>query len=277
MVGARQVLDVAARLPLQIGAHLEEFLTWSTTRNCSTYVSEQRRYLTWWRAQLAGVDLHQLELATVEVALIGALSRQQRIAALKRYVSYLVTVRRALERDPVAMLKVPQTRPAQWRGAKARARGDVLRTLAELVKLPHQHARLAVLCGTGWHLTELVRFAQAGRLLRRGRRLVLETVHKSGELHRTQVSARVFSAAERVRAFGAFKVAALRRAVWNAARRAGQRGWTPGCLRHSVATYAVDAGAHVRSVADFLGHKDPRTTRRFYATHAVPQRVPTLL
>jgi hypothetical protein len=30
-------------------------------------------------------------------------------------------------------------------------------------------------------------------------------------------------------------------------------------------------------VSSFLNHKSPRTTRKFYATHAVPAKVPTLV
>jgi integrase len=52
--------------------------------------------------------------------------------------------------------------------------------------------------------------------------------------------------------------------------------FTPGRLRHSVATWAIEAGADPASLAAFLGHKSPRTTRRFYATHASPPKVPTL-
>jgi integrase len=52
--------------------------------------------------------------------------------------------------------------------------------------------------------------------------------------------------------------------------------FTPGWLRHSVATWAIDSGAGPASVAAILGHKSPRTTRKFYAVHASPTKVPTL-
>jgi site-specific recombinase XerD len=38
---------------------------------------------------------------------------------------------------------------------------------------------------------------------------------------------------------------------------------SPHSLRHTAATAALDAGATLRDVQDFLGHADPRTTRRY--------------
>jgi site-specific recombinase XerD len=50
------------------------------------------------------------------------------------------------------------------------------------------------------------------------------------------------------------------------ARTAGISAWeqlSPHCLRHSAITFALDAGATLRDVQDYAGHKDPRTTRRY--------------
>jgi site-specific recombinase XerD len=58
--------------------------------------------------------------------------------------------------------------------------------------------------------------------------------------------------------------------LWELVRRlarvAGLDCWdqlSPHSLRHSAITLALDAGATLRDVQDFAGHKDPRTTRRY--------------
>jgi integrase len=38
---------------------------------------------------------------------------------------------------------------------------------------------------------------------------------------------------------------------------------SPHSLRHPAITLALDAGATLRDVQDYAGHKDPRTTRRY--------------
>jgi integrase len=45
---------------------------------------------------------------------------------------------------------------------------------------------------------------------------------------------------------------------------------TPHSLRHTAITLALDAGAALRDVQDFAGHRDPRTTRRYdHARHTL--------
>ena len=58
--------------------------------------------------------------------------------------------------------------------------------------------------------------------------------------------------------------------LWELVRRlakaAGIESWqelSPHSLRHSAITFALDAGAALRDVQDYAGHKDPRTTRRY--------------
>ena len=58
--------------------------------------------------------------------------------------------------------------------------------------------------------------------------------------------------------------------LWDLVRRLARDGgiaaWdqlSPHCLRHSAITFALDAGATLRDVQDYAGHKDPRTTRRY--------------
>ena len=58
--------------------------------------------------------------------------------------------------------------------------------------------------------------------------------------------------------------------LWELVRRlahdAGSEAWdrlSPHSLRHSAITCALDAGAALRDVQDYAGHRDPRATRRY--------------
>ena len=99
---------------------------------------------------------------------------------------------------------------------------------------------------------------------------------KSGEPLRTAVSAEVLEAGKRLLARGSLSFEKYGLAIKGACNAAGIPPFTPGRFRHSVATWAIEKGADPATVAAFLNHKSPATTRRFYATHAVPTKVPTL-
>jgi integrase len=94
---------------------------------------------------------------------------------------------------------------------------------------------------------------------------------------RTAVSAEALEAAKRLRERGSLSIEKYGLAVKAACRAAQIEPFTPGQFRHSVATWAINSGADPASVAAFLNHKSPRTTRKFYATHATPKKVPTSL
>ena len=51
----------------------------------------------------------------------------------------------------------------------------------------------------------------------------------------------------------------------------------PHCLHHSAITFALDAGASLRDVQDYAGHKDPRTTRRYDRSRGNLDRSPGYL
>ncbi|QRK08633.1 tyrosine-type recombinase/integrase [Archangium violaceum] len=139
-----------------------------------------------------------------------------------------------------------------------------------------------VQAGTGWHVSELVRFARMGNVepyrgVAQGIAGVLVCPQtKSGEPLRTAVSAEVLEAGKRLLERGSFSFEKYTLAIKGACTAAGIPPFTPGRFRHSVATWAIEKGADPASVAAFLNHKSPTTTRRFYATHAVPAKIPTL-
>lgn len=266
-----------------------EFLDWSSGErgNSADWVRKKKRYLQWWILKLKGIDLRRLDLGThVMPALDGAPARKHRIEVLKALFTWLRQERHAISaaEDPTyGSLAVPQGRPEQWTHSKVIPRADHDRALSHLA--PIHRDRLTVLAGTGWHTTELHRFAAAGAIVplpstasrEHGAHAVLVCPRrKSGEAQRTPVSSEVAEAAKRVRAHGSYSDPKFREAIISACKAAGVEPFSPGRYRHSVATWAVEQGADPAAVAAFLGHKSKSTTTRFYATLAVVPKVPTL-
>ena len=310
----------------------KKFLAWSVTEkhNSTLWVNRQKAVLAGWMERLQGVNLRRASLRDhIMPALEKASSRGQRIAILKAFFSWLRKERHVITsaEDPTLDLSVPQQEPARWkkskviprehldlviehlraeeserkarREARRAAREDNIVQLATAKEGAEEEQRdgpwadvLTLQAGTGWHVTEAMRFAGSGSIEALPKQAQQEGVagvlvcpqHKSGEPQRTRASALVVDAAKRLLEHGAFSREWYHRAV-KAACKAVKRSdggsgipvFTPGRLRHSVATWAIDSGADPASVAAFLGHKSPRTTRRFYAVHASPTKVPTLL
>jgi len=270
---------------------LAAFLRWSKLerRNSPKWVKDQKRYLGWWRDQLEGHDLRTLPVVLVKGRLRRQKSSAHRIAVLKRFVSWLVVEDGTLSDDPLRSLHVPQARPAQWRRSKVVDLVDI-HAVRRRLSVRYRDA-LDVLRGTCWHLTELERFARRGcireplpmerRDLRRlpGSRVagVLQTTHKTGRIFLTAVSVRTLRAARRVRSRGGICISHFAGAIRRECGELGLHVWSPGQLRHTGASFALARGATLGQIADFLGHLDPRTTRRWYAVHVAAAKVPTLL
>jgi site-specific recombinase XerD len=217
------------------------------------------------------MDLRARLLAELD----GAPGRKQLIATLKTFYAWLRTERHLIgtAEDPTyGQMKVPQAQPKQLEKVKAVGREEYERALTALEGWPRD--ALEVLGGTGWHVTELERFAQAGEIETHplnGAPVLKCPQTKGGAPLRTQVGQSVADAARRLRERGALDYFRFRDAL-----RSVGATFNPGYLRHSVASWAINAGADPASVAAFLGHKSFATTKRFYATHAVPAKVPTL-
>lgn len=253
------------------------FLDWSTTKgNSPKWIRDQRRALNWWRVRLAGGDLRALRtsqvLAELEPVTAG---RKQLIATLKAFYGWLRKERHLIDtaQDPMfGQVRVPQARVAQQTKTKAIAREEYAAALGALEGWPRD--ALEVLGATGWHTSELARFAAGGAVERHpiteAPVLYCPRTKRGNEL-RTQVDAGPAAAARRLLDHGRADYFALHRAL-----RAVGATFSPGHMRHSVATWAVNAGADPGAVAAFLNHRSLATTRKFYATHAVPAKVPTL-
>jgi integrase len=280
-----------AGAPIYLSTDLaRDFLAWSLNekRNTAKWVGQQRLYLAWWASALAGVNLRGASLRDrILPKLAGQPAKAQKIATLKVLYSWLRTVRHDIitAEDPTfGQLSVPQARPEQLRRVKALPR-DHLTLAVEHLASDRWRDLLRVLAGTGMHVAELERFATDGAvepLPRDGRAegaegaIVIPST-KAGDPLRVAVGAEVLAAAKRVLEAGAFDRAHFDKAVTSACAAAGIPRFGAGQLRHSVATWAVNAGADPATVSSFLGHKSPRTTKKFYATHATPRKVPTLL
>jgi integrase len=257
---------------------IEAFLSWSKAkRNSQRWIIYQRLYLRWWARELEGVNLRSL---SVRDHVAPALDRApgahgHRIAVLKVLYAWLRKVRFVIEpnQDPTfGRLQVPQAKPAQLRRQRA---FDVHTYRRVRRHLPGQwRDHVDVLAGTGWHLSELVRFCRTGQIL--GNILICPQ-SKAGTQIRNRVTQRVLEAARRLCARGPFSERHLYRALRRASEMASVRTIKPGEFRHSVATHAVDAGESLEAVSDSLHHRTKQTTLNFYATFATPRRVKALV
>jgi integrase len=285
---ARGDSDASAKPPVYLDEDLaREFLTYcrDVKKNSPKWLYKQKGYVAWWADELAGLDLRKLSVTEhIKPALAKAKAEAHRIAALKAIYSWLRKDRLTLTvaEDPTFQtLMVPQAKPEQWKRVKAVARDHFLAARKQLASL-WQDA-VDIQAGTGWHISELQRFAEGGAIESypgkptRGVAGVLVCPQtKGGEPLRTAVSRPVLEAGKRLLARGTLSIEKYGIALKKACVDAGVPEFLPGQFRHSVATWAINQGEDPASVAAFLNHKSPRTTMRFYATHAVPKKVPTL-
>ena len=264
-----------------------EYLAWSKKErgNSRDWVRKKKTVLAWWQKRLGPKDLRRLSLTEdIKPALRDAPAPHHKAAVIKALYAWLRTEKHLVKpaEDPTfGALKIPQLPPEQLSRVKAVERERYLKAREHL--MGHYRDGLDVLAATGWHVTELLRFAGGGVVEapvrpREGVAGVLVCPKgKNREPLRVAVGGEAFGAAKRLREHGAFSREWFDRAVRSACEAAGVEPFTPGVMRHSVATWAIDEGADPAMVAAFLNHKSPRTTRKFYATHATPKKVPTLL
>jgi integrase len=230
-------------------------------------VRAKERQLREWR-ELVGLRRTTLPvLAEISKKMSGA---RNKVAALKACFTWLRQQGRVQRHhDPTIDLAKPQAKPTEW---------DRLVPLESHTKVvaeldPRWGDLLVVLMGTGWHVSELLRFVRGGNI--DGDVLVCPR-HKSGEPHRTQVSEKVKKAAAASKLRGGFSLSKLYQEVALACDRAKVERFGVGGYRHTVATNAVRAGATPEEVAHFLGHKGSYMVKAIYAKVAVPKKIPTL-
>jgi integrase len=265
-----------------------DFLTWSRDEkgNTSKWVHSQKLYLNWWKAKFGRVDLRRLSYTDqVKPAMEGQAATRQRAATLLALYRWLrLTGDISLAEDPVhGRFYFPEPKAEQAVRKKAVPREAYQKTLEHLVGV---HRNLLLLQGgTGMHVSEAYRFAVGGTvedlpkdaLADGSAGVVVIPRTKGGDTLRVRVTAEAREAAERVLKHGPFSLERYTDAVKAACRAGHVQVFKPGQMRHSVATWAIDAGADPAAVSAFLGHRSTKTTRRFYATHASPRKVPTLV
>ncbi len=284
----------------------DAFLAWSLKPkdqggrgNTPRWVGEQKRYLDWWAEKLDGIDLRKLSYEDhVAPAMEGTKAQRQCGATLLALYRFLRKEKGlSLTEDPVhGRLTFGEPTAEQTRRSKV-VPSEHIDLVIEHLTSPWRDV-LMVQAGTAWHVTEVERFAVGGSiepLPRNARQDGVAAVlvcprHKSGDSIRTRVSADVLEAAKKLRAFGSFATghkgrggSAYTRAICAACaavkRLDGEIGipiFTPGMIRHSVATHAVNAGESVQRVAEFLGHRTKKTTEKFYSTFASVAKIPTV-
>jgi integrase len=279
-------------------ALVAEYLAASEKKgNAPAWRRGQRQHLRWWQARLGRRDLRTgrpgaVTIAEVRAALDGAPSARQREAVIRHLYAHLRGLDRVtVSEDPLYGRPhiVPAGRPAQWTTDKTIAREDTEVVLGFLDAWAAEggsaHRRrwgdvVRVLQATGMHVSEVRRFAAGGavealpasrRATRDEAAVVVIPLHKSGTPLKMAIPKAVVPAARRVLADGPFSEPAFYSALRLAAEATGATV-KPGRYRHTLARRAVDAGATVEAVGNYLGHKSAATTRRFYATLGVPVR-----
>ncbi len=275
------------------------FLLWSKDerKNTTDWVQRQQRELAWWAERLGNRDLRRVVLVDhILPHKAKAKGWAGKVRVLKAFYGWLRKEKHAitLAEDPVAgTLSVPAGRPQQWSTSKVIARADYNAVRDELAAGLYRDG-LIVLAATGWHKTELRRFAEGGKVepMPKGRRTegagILHCPRtKGGSPLKTVVSAAAFEAGTRLRAAGYLPVIYFQQKVDQAAVRvtekrrkkdpkAAEVAINLGSFRHTVATWAIEAGASREQVAAFLNHRSWETTQKFYSTLAAPPKVPTI-
>ena len=246
-----------------------------TKRLSIDWANDCGRMLADWTDDLAGKDLRKLN---VQQHINPILARRpsslvHRVTALKGFFRWMRTQKGLLKHAEDVSLDVPMPKVAAAKLTRKKVvEVERVRAAIRTTPLPWRDA-LILLVGTGWHVSELLRFAHDGELVRSTQKGVLAvavTRHKTKRLTRTGIYLpETLAAAQRIREEGhACCDKVLNTHVARACLAAGVKPFTVGVLRHSVATWAIEAGAHMKTVFEFLDHQSESTTRNFYVDTA---------
>jgi integrase len=251
--------------------------------NSRQWALECGNFLKGWLEALGGRDLRRVSSIDVKHLLKRwETSLPARVVAIKGFFSWLRKEKGLLKHheDPMPDVRIPERHAAKETLTGAR---DVP---FQRVQKVYRHLRkdvrdiLLLLSGTGWHLSEVRRFATNGEIRKdpTGKHLAtLVTFHKrkekavSGIMHREHLDA-----AKRLRAAGTMlSDSTLAGLMRKANRRAGikpdERPVYFGDMRHNVSTWAIEAGEDIGVTAKAFNHTSEKMLRQHYVRHAVPR------
>lgn len=277
---------------------VNEYLDWMATRPQPASTNHQHNHycaLRQWLAFYAGRDIRDVPLSEVANFLADKRDLPMRIQALRSFCKWLRRQKYLLTRaeDVTADLAYPRKR------ATKESRRVAIPPEHILAVLPHLPAAsrdvLVLRLGTGWHMEEVRRFAEAGEIVRvEGRSVALATMGGPVRVpllavlrvrHKVKASTNTpilypehLQAAERIRAAGHVVTAHClndhTRAACAAAKVPRFFNWH---IRHSAVSYAMEHGALLEQASVFVDHLNVDTTRTHYADLAYPTRaVPVL-
>lgn len=178
---------------------------------------------------------------------------------------------RWLDRAPhIEIPKKPDPKD-RWLSAEE-ARALIAATTAPHIRLfvtlaLHTAARTAAILDLEWHQVNerFIDFNPPGRARTRKGRAV---VPMNADLWQALSAARAGAMTGYVIEWAGERVHSIKTGFRAAVRTARLPGVTPHTLRHTAATWMVQAGVPIPKVANYLGHKDSRTTERVYGHHA---------
>ena len=292
---SKQAVQVAERKREEVLPFTEELCTpfYAHLRGrdrTEHYIRDIERYLGEWQSALDGCNLKKTTITTLRVQLgKWETAERKRIIALKSFCTYLRDRRGLLAsaEDASLSLKVPPARPERGVRKKGYAIEHVQKVYAK-VALQEVRDVITLHAKCGMHGTEIERLAKGEGQIRalEGHGEIAGTitfVHKSGEPHINSIDAQTLAAAQRLQARGYAPADTwVRKNIKRAAKKAGVDSLRPGELRHSFVAWAHIAGREVRpatgglplaTIASFIGHRSPVTTRRFYNVADVPPMV----
>jgi integrase/recombinase XerD len=263
------------RLDTLAGAFLAGF---SSERTRAAYATDLRHWFGWCEA-------HNLDPLAIRRPAIDLFAREceqagrsratvaRRLSTIAGWYTFLLD-EGVVEANPVERVRRPRV------GDESQTLGldrDELRAILRAAEQsgPRDMALVSLLALNGLRVSESCAANISDLSTERGHR-VLKMVRKNGKRWTRALAPRTVAAleahmdsrtdgplllsndGERLDRFDAMRV--IRRLT----RAAGiDKNVSPHSLRHTAATLALDAGVPLRDVQDFMGHADPRTTRRY--------------